>query len=291
MCIAVIITNYSRECPLLIFHNREENVLRKTSPLQLNGNVLSPIDVKAGGVAAIGMNVKTGLMAVLTNVRYSSSLHAEGCSRGSLLREVLEEEEDGLAEKLATREVQGGFHLYLGNLFLEKFSENKITYYSYLGERGVESGGGASATTDLPTDSSSLPSILVRMNEHPSNESQWRKRDLVRDSISAALVSGLSIAELCGAVTSCMSNSDPLPIHNHNEDYSWSSLPVECEREVQRHILVPKISCGEDDYFATISQTLVYVDRTAREVHYQYRLVGGEQSKNFSSWDHRIIPY
>lgn len=218
MCIAVLVANFSPRFPLLIFHNREENFSRPTSSLRLRGDVLGAIDLKAKGVAAVGMNVKSGKFGMLTNCRFASTLNPAGQSRGTVLQNLLSDD-----EKIDwTTPFQGDFHLYEGGLFLKKSEPVFVKYFT-----SIDKVGGDERTVFVDSPNHHLQ-VHVRMNEHPSNVSEWKKLAFLQGKLQAELEqlsSSSELDEIGLIVTKCLSDSTEL-------DFS-TNLPEKIELETK----------------------------------------------------------
>ena len=280
MCIAVIILNYSQRFPLIVVHNREEDVDRQTSSLVRRDNVLAAFDFKSGGVAAVGMNVKTGTFAVLTNCRKAGGFNTTGESRGKLVQEIIED----LNPDIAGRIFQGGFHLIKGNAFI--IDSINIQYLT-----NMES----SIYTQEDTSDSKELKIIVIMNNHAVSQCDWApkleyvKRELlVQVAHHPHIQSERDLTEL---ITSVLSQTgDILP--PLSSDFDWSPNPG-AEKKFQRCIIVPPTQIGMASVFGTISQTVFLTDAFSRRVVYKYReaVDFSRRRTQFSDWDERVISY
>ena len=282
MCIAVIILNYSKRFPLLVAHNREEDIYRETSPLEQRGDVLAAYDIKAGGIAAVGLNIRTGTFAVLTNCRIKGSYLSSGESRGKFILEILEE----WIPRVEGRVFQGYFHCLKGNAFGNE--PKRIEYFTnlncnlYPGE-------------DL-VDNRELK-IIVVMNQHPLCENDWTSKLLyVKNALSGRLQASSSIesgSELCDLVVSELSRTG-FVLPSLNSECMWSPDP-EAEKILQRCIMVPPtlVRGGNDYVFGTISQTVFVSDTVERSVLYRYRETVdlATRSTKFGHWSDRIISF
>jgi len=264
MCIAIIIQNLNPRFPLVVFHSREEDVDRpSTLPTKHNGEILSSIDLRAGGVAAVGMNVRTGRFCVLTNCRFREGIHADGISRGSLIQRVLQGDELSSYE-YSKRQFQGFFHLYCGNTFIRTPTDSHVTYITNI--------GGDLRSSDLSTTE---PKITVRMNEHPSTVGIWKKREI----LYSQLLCDFSRLRVCHSVQDLMeciqhvfdvASMQLAP--QIFSDASWSLFPLEAEQIAQSYLVIPPFKISPNNaWFGTVSQTCMIVDGDSSIVRYLYR--------------------
>lgn len=278
MCIAVIVLNYSRRFPLVIAHNREEDIHRPTSPLALRDDILSPIDVEAGGVAAAGMSITTGRIGILTNCRSKSSLRNTGSSRGSILRHAIRTgPTQELEDRIKNDSFKGDFHLYLVEGFVDDTVE--VNYLSPVAEpERIERQLGKSRLE-----------VIVRMNEHPASLHDWEpKLQWMKGRIYETLSRNPdldSLDELSSLIESCLSQSGETDLPKNQSDFSWSPNP-NIEPTVLRRVIIAPIDTGRS-FFGTVSQTIIIVDWTRHEVEYKYRTLqhyttGGPQ---FNPWN------
>ena len=284
MCIAAVVLNYSERFPLIIAHNREEDTARRTGPVAVRDDILSALDLKAGGVAAVGLNVRTGTFAVLTNCRINGSFHTDGESRGALIRQVLSEGvSESIARDIRCKTYQGDFHLFTGSAFVN--DTITLTYLTNIkGENSREL-------------TSSQLEVIVRMNEHPSSLHDWSSkieflRSLIRNELIRNPDMGSADAVL-EVITRCMSITGPIPEPQSPipPTYPWSPVPG-MEPTVLRRIIVPAISIDEHVRFGTVAQTVIVVDRGHRQVHFNYRSVLQDcPSVSFAPWEHHLVSY
>ena len=208
MCIAVIISNFSTQFPLLIFHNREEDPNRPTSSLKCVDDILGARDGRFGGIAAIGMNVVTGKFGLLTNCRYKPQIDVNGESRGLLLSEVLRACDTHVDP---TRKFQGGFHMYSGSLFLKIGVPPVVDYDSNIPHSGRHT---CVKTLD----------VHVRMNEHPTNVSQWVKLKFLKQKIELILSimdpKTTSMEDLFQKITDCLSDASPIELLEWQDNFT-----------------------------------------------------------------------
>jgi uncharacterized protein with NRDE domain len=285
MCIAVIIVNYSERFPLIVCHNREEDISRQTSDLMLNDGILSAIDLKAGGVAAVGLNTSTGTFAMLTNCRMRSSLRPEGSSRGAILKDVLLE---GVSESVITRvksdTFQGDFHMYTGNVFVKN-----TVHVNYLTNITCES----NFDTHYAVGPSEPMHVIVRMNEHPDSFHDWKaKLNFVESSVRNLLITKRdveSVDYLLHVIESGLSRLGPFRSPDTGKTYEWSQMP-EGEDVAQTHVIFPATQLSNCT-FGTVSETRIIVDRQRSEVHYKYRTVTHEREPLFGPWKSCTLNY
>jgi uncharacterized protein with NRDE domain len=130
MCIATIIINKIKEFPIIILHNREENIVknkknkkknRKTQKPEIINEILYPKDMIKGGTW-IGMNVKNKNIAFLTNsfLKENKEDKVYETSRGSLIFEYLKDKES-INEFEKRFEDYDGFNIIYGNLIQREF--------------------------------------------------------------------------------------------------------------------------------------------------------------------------
>ena len=289
MCIAVIVVNYSPRFPLIITHNREEDPLRPTSDLGLWNHILSAVDLKAGGVAAVGLNVSSGQFAVLTNCRYHKSSRPGGVSRGSIVREIISNGVgDSIRDWIARTKFQGDFHLHCGNAFVD--SKVEIEYFTNIDDLECEKSE-YSVTPSAPLE------VIVCMNQHPKSLSDWEnKLTWVKSHVQSALSVNRdlnSISEVSDLIENIISKIDPISTNPGSGSYEWSPIPAS-ESFIQAHIVFPNIEVSPGVLFGTVSQTIIIVDRDSRQIVYKYRRVeGSTQNKvvDFLPWQHKLVNY
>ena len=285
MCIAVIIVNYSERFPLIVCHNREEDISRPTSDFMLNDGILSAIDLKAGGIAAVGLNTSTGTFAMLTNCRMRSSLRPEGSSRGAILKEVLLE---GISESVTTRirsdTFQGDFHIYTGNVYV-----SNTVHINYLTNITCQS----NVDAHFVFGPAEPMHVIVRMNEHPDSLPDWeQKLKFVESSIKKLLISNRDMGkvdDLLEVIESGLSRLGPFRNPDTGKTYEWSQMP-EGEDIAQTHVIFPATQLSTCT-FGTVSQTRIIVDRQRSEVHYKYRTVTHERAPLFGAWKSCTLNY
>lgn len=287
MCIAVIVVNYSKRFPLIIAHNREEDVSRPTSPVAVRDGILSALDLRAGGVAAVGLNVVTGTFVVLTNCRVKGSLHPDGQSRGALVRDVLMHGlSPSIRNEIHTTTFQGDFHLFTGSCFVTE--EVRLEYLSNI--------PGVPVSDPVPTQAPDCTlQVTVKMNEHPSSIEDWQpKIDFLEDVLLEALTENPNLESsdtVLNLVASFMSSTVPISSMQMNSVYPWSPCP-ELEPTVLHNIIVPKTQLADSVIFGTVSQTVIVVDGQSRAVAFHYRTVTQEGlDVAFSPWDRHTVSY
>lgn len=289
MCIAVIVVNYSPRFPLMITHNREEDPLRQTSDLELRSHILSAIDHKAGGVAAVGLNVSSGEFAVLTNCRYHKSSRPGGVSRGSIVRELLSKGVGAsIRDWIAGTTFQGDFHVYCGNAFVD--SKVEIEYLTNVEDLECEK-------YEFSVTPSSPMEVIVCMNQHPKSLPDWEnKLTWVKSHVESALSVNRDIKtinEVSDLIENIISKIDPISTQPGSGYYEWSPIPAS-ESFLQTHIVFPNIEISPGVLFGTVSQTIIIVDRDSRQIVYKYRRVeGSTQNKvvDFLPWQHKLVNY
>lgn len=286
MCIAAIIFRASPRFPLIVIHSREEDTSRPTSDLQMDAQgILGARDMHSGGVAAVGMNTRTGDFCTLTNSRCVELIGSEGVSRGMLVGSVLEDMDkartalhgDGI-------KYNGGYHLIFGS-----FLAGTIYYSTNV---GGTSSLGTRELTPLVT-----PAVIVVSNEHPLSECDWtEKKEFIQSEL---------MRHVCSEESTFNSWYDVLVSIEHvlcierfqrlnSTDESlqkWSPLPVDVERHILEHVLVPAVSVDGGYEFGTVSQTVMILEETAesKQVHYCYRTVKTNGVVAFSGWDTREV--
>jgi uncharacterized protein with NRDE domain len=269
MCVAIIIRNYSLRFPLIILHSREEDIDRPTSPLTLHDGILSAMDLKANGVAAVGLNVQSGRFALLTNCRYLPGLNPSGTSRGSFLTSILTHAVSDIPDV----SYQGFFHLYFGTPF-----EKGLTYISNVDN----------VSTCLAVPSAPGLDVIVRSNEHPKTDDFFSLKKLtIKESLLNALKTNPdlpSVEEVANLIQSTLTSIDSsLPVPPDDESYSWSLLSEKNEKFVLSHFFIPPISVSDSHRFGTVSQTLIVSNSEQREVHYWYK------AQPDWLWDKRVV--
>lgn len=255
MCIAIIIRNLNNRFPLIVFHSREEDLDRPTSSLEIHDSVLSAVDVKANGVAAVGINTKSGRFAVLTNCRYKPGLNPTGASRGELLKKILIHSSDNL-----DIQYQGMFHLYYGNML------NDLVYLTNVNKRFERK--------ILPTSAQQLD-VIVKSNEHPETASFFEpKVSAIKNNLMETFSKNRnidSVEEIASLIDSALNSLHlPIPLSLTEASFSWSQLSKENEAFVLSHIFIPPLAIG-DAFFGTVSQSLIVSDATTQNAHFWYK--------------------
>jgi uncharacterized protein with NRDE domain len=287
MCIAVLVINYSSKFPLIVAHNREEDMSRPTSDLVLRDGVLSAIDVKAGGVAAVGLDIMSGRFGMLTNCRVRASSHSDGMSRGSMLKEALKTGIDADMKNLIHSCVfQGPFHVYVGDAYVR---ENVGLDYccSFAPEN--------SRLMEFPVENSSPMEVIVRMNEHSSSEEDWiPKLHHVKQLIESELFNNPdcdSTDDLATLIEGCLSRSGNLSLQNPSL-FGWSPAPS-LEPIALNRILIPATDIATY-IFGTVSQTIMITDRENSLVDYRFRKIEskvGCSDFGFRPWTKALVSF
>ena len=280
MCIAVIVVNYSPRFPLIICHNRDEDPNRPTSDLGIRDNILSATDLRSCGIAAVGLNISTGVCAVLTNSRNVATSHPTGSSRGQLLKRVLSEPltPAGISDLLA-KEYQGGFYVYVTNCFLA--NNVAIDLISNVSPPSHEE-------FRVPSE----PRVFIKMNEHSTSYKDWsRKLDFLGSQMNAFTTNqneGETLPGLFDALERIMSQTThPDLSSQESSEYAWSPCPM-AESRLLSHVVIPHGEILPGLKFGTVSQTMIVVDKQSNQVHYRYRTV---DFPKFSPWDARVIEF
>ena len=258
MCIAILIRHYSERFPLIVFHSREEDMARPTSSLGIHDSILSAIDIKANGVAAVGLNIQTGRFAVLTNCRYKPGINPSGASRGELIKRVL------LSQEIPNVKYQGFFHLYYGDMFQP---DKPLHYIS----------NAANTLQDTYITPSTRLNVIVRSNEHIDTDDFFRpKISMLQNSLSKALENKpdlSSVDEIIALIQQTLDDVEScLPIPSTLVSlYEWSLLPPKEEQFVLSHVFIPPLSLDTKSVFGTVSQTFIVSDVVSQSVHYWYK--------------------
>lgn len=119
MCLAVFSWQPNTSAPLTVVANRDEFRDRPTAPMHwwADADILAGKDLKAGGTW-LGFN-RSGLFALLTNIRPGFIGHEATKSRGNLIRKFLLENqsiEHFHQAIMLDIELYGGFNLILGDM-------------------------------------------------------------------------------------------------------------------------------------------------------------------------------
>ncbi|TCS40102.1 NRDE family protein [Reinekea marinisedimentorum] len=119
MCLAVIAWQPNTSAPLTVVANRDEFRQRPTAPMHwwADADILAGKDLQAGGTW-LGFN-RSGLFALLTNIRPGFVGHQAAKSRGNLIRKFLLENqpiEHFHQSLMLDIELYGGFNLLLGDM-------------------------------------------------------------------------------------------------------------------------------------------------------------------------------
>jgi len=284
MCIAVVILNYSSRLPIIVAHNREEDMDRPTSDLMLKDGILSARDQKAGGVAAVGLDIKSGRFGILTNCRFRDAYRPDGLSRGSILEgAILSGPTHALVDHIKSQTFQGEFHMYVGELYVR--NEIVVKYCTNIAESSGDE-------FRRKFDSNSPIEVIVRMNEHPCSQEDWQpKLQFVRNILlyKLSIDRNLDPDSVFKIVEDCLSITDPIS-SAVNGDFPWSPKP-ELESTALYNIIIPRTDLGTV-HFGTVSQTVMVVDRDSRKVHYHYRpLLHAESQVRLGSWRTCLISF
>eukprot|EP00746_Dinoflagellata_sp_MGD_P122736 gnl/MRDRNA2_/MRDRNA2_57529_c0_seq2.p2 gnl/MRDRNA2_/MRDRNA2_57529_c0~~gnl/MRDRNA2_/MRDRNA2_57529_c0_seq2.p2 ORF type:complete len:193 (+),score=13.05 gnl/MRDRNA2_/MRDRNA2_57529_c0_seq2:57-635(+) len=117
MCILVVALGCHPRFPIIVAHNRDENRSRLSDPesLEASTGLVCSRDQQAGGMV-LGVNVRTGKFAALTNVRTSIEHRrpdSEKSSRGRLVESLLLKSN---IEDAMNNGVFDGFHVVFGSI-------------------------------------------------------------------------------------------------------------------------------------------------------------------------------
>lgn len=275
MCIAVLLLGWSDRFPVVIAHNREEDPFRVTSALGVHfGNILCSVDMRSGGVAAVGVNVDTKEFAVLTNCRFkSNSIKTGSLSRGILILELLKHN----ISTLSSDDFQGGFHLYSGSLV---DTQRPVECFSNL------------PGLSLRSRSIQAPAIEVRLNDHPLSEIDFKiktdylinKFNLIKSKISLCS----SVEALRDLIAQVLSSHESI-VSDAQSGFEWSPLPATVESEIQKKIFISKLRINSTTFYATISQTIIISDFELKLINYFNRNPINDTFPDY--WDQRSIPF
>jgi hypothetical protein len=212
------------------------------------------------------------------------SLHPDGSSRGSVLKQILIEGPSAdVSRRIESEAFQGGFHVYTGISFINH--EFDIHYLSNIASNISSRHSFESSRGDLK--------IFVTMNEHPNSVCDWKpKLDFVASRILSDVTTNRSmesVDDIINAVLMSLSNVDQLPPRSDKSAYDWSPSP-ELELVAQAHIVIPATRLSSC-VFGTVSQTILVTDHSAKAVHYRYRTLTHENKPVFNSWHQCVVKY
>ena len=274
MCILALAVDAHDDYPLVLAHNRDEYFARSTGPLQQHGDILCALDHASSGTW-MGINVRTGNFAALTNVRAHQPSGVR--SRGELVNRVLQ----GKAAVACESTDYAAYNLLHGNLC---------------------DGRPIHLTTSVPPDwqprTSELPSgsVVVKSNdegggltttEEHDGEFVWPKAVWLHSQVRAALSVGAELVgedgarALIAALEPAMS-AQVMPSAHATAAAAFmpspvSPLSVSDERTVQR---APRVAPFElhgphapkaSSLYGTVSQSFLVQCRSEACVLYAYR--------------------
>ena len=168
--------------PFVLAHNRDEYFARATTPLQQNGDILCATDELSGGTW-MGVNVATGEVAALTNIRSRPAARAVR-SRGELVLRTLR----GDAAAATTSSDYANFNLVHGRLSSD--GTPTMTF-------AVSAPPDSTSHTQPVPHGDNHPFIGVKSNDHgghwttpdsdPGDVCTWPKAKWLCDEVARAL--------------------------------------------------------------------------------------------------------
>ena len=310
MCLMVVAVGAHEDYPLILMHNRDEYFARTASPLELNGDdILCSTDVEGGGTW-MGVNIHSGAVAALTNVR-ATPTRSPTRSRGDLVLRTLR------GDQAATTSTE---------------------YSRYNLAHGVLSSDGSPPALQLsvvapPNDSPRtqpvpkiLPFIAAKSNDHggqwttaesdTSDPCTWPKACWLREAVASALASEAVVAArgesgardiLLAALATpmsatSMSGSPHAAAAAKVKSSEWSSLSTAAERRLQRAPYVTPFELRErgeqmdDALYGTVSQTVLVQCKSEKCVFYAYRECARprkrrrDEERPAAEWTWRVVP-
>jgi uncharacterized protein with NRDE domain len=265
-------SDVSKRFPLILVHSRDEDISRPTGDLVLDDSgIFGARDGTSGGVAAVGMNVKTGQYCLLTNSRVNlPDSTTDGISRGLLVTRMLTDRVGTLAglEK-NPHEYNGLFHVITGSFL----TPTRKTYFTN--------------TTECPKPEIWTGGCIC--NEHPISRADWSMKHRYLMTIQPLPGEDADFEEIIHVISEGISiTSIPDYPSTLITPLSWSPFPQAVEAHLLSSITVPAIKIREGYTFGTVSQTIMVLEVNGedRTVHHLYRTVShlGKDRVQFSEW-------
>lgn len=281
MCLLSVAVNAHEDYPLVLTHNRDEHLYRTATPLALHGDILMATDAASGGTW-MGVNVATGAIASLTNVR-SHHTRPGTRSRGELVLRVLRGDASA---------VDGPYANY--NLVHGTLTANGPPELSF----------SACAPPTFAAQTRAVPKadfVAAKSNDHsgewttasgPHGECRWAKVAWLREGVERLLRSApMRTKKGEAGARALLAELEPLmsaraldPPHAARaacaEPSEWSKMPRNDERALHRApFIVPRevrhngkeSEVAADATYGTVSQSVLVQCRSAGCLFYAYR--------------------
>ena len=282
MCVLTIAIDAHSDYPLVLTHTRDEYFARTATPLGQRGDILSANDEASGGTW-MGLNVRTGAIAALTNVRMPPVLGTR--SRGELVTRALMG--DG------ARAISSGNYARYNLL------------HGLLSTDGPDLSLTVSALRPMEAHTSRVASLVgAKSNDHgdflttrssdPVGQCTWPKVAWLREAVESLLASerlrGVTgeegARELVAALAPLLSaRAMPSPYRERASAWEPASvcpLPPPIERKLQAAPFIAPfelptsdngvVGAGAHDFlYGTVSQSVLVQCRSDGCVYYAYR--------------------
>jgi len=295
MCIMTIALGAHEDYPFVLTHNRDEFFARATTPLCEQGGILCASDEQSGGTW-LGVNVATGAVAALTNVRALSSRSRR--SRGELVMRVLA----GDAKAATTSNDYSQYNLVFGTLSKDGAPPSLQLAVSAPPDETPRS-------RPLPRGNV-RPFVATKSNDHgggmttaqsdPQDACTWPKATWLCDSVTRALASdavqqakgetgarGVLLDALEPLVSARCIQGSPSTASSAMQLAPHTPLRPADEQQVQaapfvtpfelRPLKGPEAALGDCSY-GTVSQTLLVQCKSERCLLYGYREMAPKRS-------------
>lgn len=174
MCILTVAVNAHDDFPLIMLHNRDEYHSRTATPLIQRGDILAAFDELSGGTW-MGVNVRTGAVAALTNVR-SREKPPDGTprrSRGELVMRALRGEAEATA---STTRCYSNYNLLHGEVcavcgmpslrFSVSTPADWVPRTQATARCACGGSSGAGDGNDDSTSATAAPFVIAKSNDH-----------------------------------------------------------------------------------------------------------------------------
>ena len=286
--------------PFVLMHNRDEFFARATTSLELHETGLLCATDEASGGTWMGINVNTGQVAALTNVRCAP---VDGCrSRGELVSRVLHGDVQALDSDMFAN--YNLLHCTLGTDLPEVRLSTSMPivgqqFTTSLHEDASVSGLMRSSGI-VATKSNDASGTWTHASALPNDQGTWPKAAWLRGE-AEALIASTDIQQetgeagarvLLGALAPLLSaTSLPAPFADHAARWvsapPGNTLPVEVERCLQKAPFIEPMDLplegapiaadgrGLDHSYGTVSQSVIIQCRSEGCVFYAYRKTHG----------------
>lgn len=255
----------SQEFPFILLHNRDEEYSRPTGqPELLHDGIYCQKDLLAGGTW-MGLNVHTGALAALVNVRGREMMPASRVSRGQIVSEILRG-----AEVSSRSECYKYSILRSDNIFPQRGQVPRVFWETCVPGRCEHD-----STWERVSREVSSGSVYSRSNERTSDlmEGLWKKTDWLRCKVAQEIASAeptcvgregaRSLAASLGRLLS--TRCDFARAELGSFDFSPHSEEMELLLQRGPFVDASAVSVNPD---GTRQQTVVICCASTREVYY-----------------------